>query len=241
MKKQQLERILQGLAPVPQPKASLEQYSTPAGLAADILYVAHVAGDVAGRSVVDLGCGNGIFALGALLLGAADVAGFEVDASAVEVAVRNASLLRLQADFRVADVTSVEGHWDTCLMNPPFGSQSSHADLPFLDTALGVADVTYSLHNAATTAFIRDYLSRKGGRVALEQRYKFPIPHLFSFHRRETEESEVTLFRFEARDNGREQQGRTAGGGGGHQRGVHPRRRDLRSGRQDLRRRGGRA
>src|SRR4030042_577278 len=55
--------------------ARLEQYATPAHIAADMLWEAFTAGDIEGRSVVDLGCGNGVFSIGAKLLGAKDVLG----------------------------------------------------------------------------------------------------------------------------------------------------------------------
>ncbi|HEV8361491.1 MAG TPA: 50S ribosomal protein L11 methyltransferase, partial [Candidatus Thermoplasmatota archaeon] len=62
--------LLQKVPPHPAPKAELEQYQTPAPIAADLVYRALAAGDVAGKRVLDLGCGTGILAIGAALVGA---------------------------------------------------------------------------------------------------------------------------------------------------------------------------
>jgi len=79
MKRNELERLLQKVPPHSRPKAALEQYSTPASVAADLLWTAYANGDVAGRSVLDLGCGSGILSIGAWALGASDVTGVDID------------------------------------------------------------------------------------------------------------------------------------------------------------------
>ena len=89
MKKNELERALQKVAPHTRPKAGLEQYSTPAPVAADMLFTAYSFGDIGGREVVDLGCGGGILSIGAALLGASKVTGIDVDPEAVADAMRN--------------------------------------------------------------------------------------------------------------------------------------------------------
>ncbi|MFA7342169.1 MAG: 50S ribosomal protein L11 methyltransferase, partial [Candidatus Methanomethylophilaceae archaeon] len=78
MKKRELEMRLQRLLPMPAPDPALEQYATPASIAADVLFQAYGNGDIADRKVVDLGCGNGIFAIGAWLLGAEKVLALDV-------------------------------------------------------------------------------------------------------------------------------------------------------------------
>lgn len=45
--------------------------------------------DAAGKSVLDIGCGSGILAIGAALLGSSDVLGVEIDGDAVRVASEN--------------------------------------------------------------------------------------------------------------------------------------------------------
>ena len=79
MKKKDLEIRLQNLAPFKEPKVELEQYPTHSSIATDILFEAYANGDIAGKDVVDLGCGTGIFAIGASLLGASSVTAYDLD------------------------------------------------------------------------------------------------------------------------------------------------------------------
>ena len=60
MKLKNLEMMLQRLAGFTRPRASLEQYQTPAPLAARLLYHALMKGDIEGKQVCDLGCGTGV-------------------------------------------------------------------------------------------------------------------------------------------------------------------------------------
>src|SRR5207302_93916 len=81
-------------------------------------------GDIAGRSVVDLGCGNGVLAIAAKLSGAARVLGVDADLESIEVSRRNAEHSEVEVEWDVADVSSVHEPFDTVLMNPPFGAQT---------------------------------------------------------------------------------------------------------------------
>lgn len=197
-KKAELERILESLEPIRRPRETLEQYPTPAGIAADLAYVALAKGDLADRRVLDAGCGAGVLAIAATLLGADEVVGVDVDPEAIEVARRNARKLGLSIEWRVADVGSVAEAFDTVLMNPPFGSQRKHADLPFLDKALDIGRVVYSFHNATTERFLARRLAAAGARVTDRLEFAFPIRRMFRFHRKEVERVPVVLFRVEA-------------------------------------------
>lgn len=198
MKKVQLERILQSLEAVPSPRPDIEQYPTPAPIAAELAYIAYSKGDLEGCRVLDAGCGNGILGIAAKLLGAAEVVGVDVDPLAVQVAERNAKRAKVQVVWRHADIAAVEGPFDTVLMNPPFGSQTKHADLPFLDKALSVARVVYSFHNGVTAEFLQQRVESKGGRVTDRLDYEFPLPRTFRFHREDVRRIAVVLLRAEA-------------------------------------------
>lgn len=195
MRQRDLEIKLQKLDSYNNPKANLEQYATPAKVAADILYTAHALGDIHGKSVIDLGCGPGIFSIGACLLGARKVGGLDIDSEAIEIARKNADDIGCQVKFDCMDVEQASGEWETCIMNPPFGAQTKHADLPFLDRAMEISNVIYSLHNSDTLPFLRKRIESAGLVLDLEKNYKFEIKHTFKFHKKEKTEISVTLLR----------------------------------------------
>jgi putative methylase len=199
MKLRRLEMALQRLAGYDRPRAALEQYQTPAPLAARLLYHALMKRDISGKTVCDLGCGTGVLAIGAALLGAKCVRGIDIDSQAIDGAKANAGLLGAEVEFIVADVRTATlqgylGSCDTVIMNPPFGAQNAHADRPFIDLALSVAPVTYSIFNAGSAQFIETYTA---GRAEIDERVGgvFPIKRTFSFHSHDVREIEVEILR----------------------------------------------
>jgi putative methylase len=199
MKLKQLEMTLQRLAGFSRPRAALEQYQTPAPLAARLLYHALMKGDIAGKQVCDLGCGTGVLAIGASLLGAVSVTGIEIDVQAIGTARVNAELLGADVRFICADVKDVSlpetaGTCDTVVMNPPFGAQKAHADRPFIDLALLLAPVTYGIFNAGSTLFVKSYTEGRG-EIAERVGGSFPIKRTFSFHTKDVQEIEVEILR----------------------------------------------
>ena len=195
MRQRDLEIKLQKLDGFKDPKAHLEQYSTPAKVAADILYTAHAFGDIEGKSVIDLGCGAGIFSIGACLLGADNVLGCDIDSDIIDIARINAESAKCPVNFDCMPVEEAPGEWETCIMNPPFGAQKKHADLPFLDKAMKISNVIYSLHNTGTLPFLSKRIEKAGLLLDLKKNYKFEIRHTFEFHRKEKAEISVTLLR----------------------------------------------
>jgi ribosomal protein L11 methyltransferase len=77
--------------------------------------------EIAPKRVIDAGCGSGILALSAALLGYRDVAGFDNDPEAVRVSEENAALNGLagQVKFRVGDLVTgfAEGPGDVVFAN----------------------------------------------------------------------------------------------------------------------------
>ena len=88
-------------------RSDLEQYATEGNLAAEWLAAMAAFGDLDGRAVVDVGAGNGILGLGALMLGAASVRLIEADPSVAEVAERNAAEVGTEVDVLVHAVQAV--------------------------------------------------------------------------------------------------------------------------------------
>jgi putative methylase len=199
MKLKRLEMTLQRLRGYTHPRAALEQYQTPAPLAARLLYHALMKGDIEGKTVCDLGCGTGVLAIGAVLLGADRVKGVDSDPGAVRDATENAELLDTEVGFIVADVKDealrgLLGSCDTVIMNPPFGAQKAHADRPFIDLALSIAPVTYSIFNAGSAQFIETYTAQ---RAKIDEKVGgvFPLRRTFSFHTQDVMEIEVEILR----------------------------------------------
>ena len=201
MKLKKLEMTLQRLAGFTRPRPSLEQYQTPAPLAARLLYHALMNGDIEGKRVCDLGSGTGVLAIGAALLGAESVVGIEIDERALGTARANADLLEADVAFMVADANDPSlpdtvGSCDTAIMNPPFGAQKAHADRPFIDLALRLAPVTYGIFNAGSTPFVESYTKGRGkitGRIG----GSFPIKRTFSFHTKDVQEIDVEILLLE--------------------------------------------
>jgi putative methylase len=199
MKLKNLEMALQRLSGFSFPRAALEQYQTPAPLAARLLFHALMKGDIEGKKICDLGSGTGVLAIGASLLGADRVQGVDIDKKAIQVAKENAALLDAEVEFIMADVRDATlpallGCSDTVIMNPPFGAQKVHADRPFIDLALTLAPVTYSIFNAGSVQFIETYTAE---RAEIDEKIGgiFPIKRTFSFHTQDVQEIGVEILR----------------------------------------------
>jgi putative methylase len=199
MKLKHLEMALQRLAGFSRPQAALEQYQTPAPLAARLIYHALMKDDIEGKRVCDLGCGTGVLAIGAALLGAASVTGVDIDERALAVARKNAALLETDVTFLATDIREGGcreriGTCDTVVMNPPFGAQKAHADRPFIDCALAVAPVTYSIFNAGSISFVEAYTAQRA-EITDKIGGAFPIKRTFAFHTKDMQEFEVEILR----------------------------------------------
>jgi putative methylase len=192
MKKKQLEILLERLVGFKNPSPEMEQYATPASVAADMLYLAYLRGDL--RVVCDLGTGTGILAIGAALLGAQAI-GVDIDMQALKVARANAARMGVEVDFVRSDISSIILRGiDTVVMNPPFGAQkASIGDRAFLSKATEMASTVYSLHNQGSEGFIRRFVEP----CTVEEIYRIPFPlkRCFEFHSKDVKTIEVELYR----------------------------------------------
>ena len=205
IRKLDLELFLSRIKPHPSPNVRLEQYTTSESVAATMLYLAaYTYGGIIDKRVLDLGCGTGRLALGCAFLGAESVVGVDIDKLAVKLAVENSAQLgfKTKVDWVAGDVNTVAGKFDTVLQNPPFGVQKRGADRVFLEKALQVADVVYSLHNRPFTdaplikrlranagllqveasPFIARFVEAHGGRIEAVYAMPLVIPRMFDFH-----------------------------------------------------------
>ena len=200
MKLRRLEMMLEGVTGFHQPSPTLEQYMTPAPLASRLVHHAFLAGDIEDMTICDLGCGTGMLGIGAALLGASRVDGYDCDATALEICSENAQKFSVEMNLHHLsledDMCDLPMHYDTILMNPPFGAQNVHADRPFIDCSLKYADVVYGIFNAGSIAFIERYTRR---RSTIRERFHATIPlkKSFSFHTKEMYDIPVEVLVFD--------------------------------------------
>lgn len=196
-KKKHLEMAIQKVPKHPNPKVGLEQYSTPATIAADLLWNAYSLGDIADKKVMDLGCGTGIFAIASKLLGAASAIGVDIDKDSTDLASSYCG----DVDFICSDICDLENDFDvdTIFQNPPFGSQKNAkkgADLKFISKAIELSPkVLYSFHMASTEEFLISYFEKNDLEITHIFRYNFPIPKIYEFHTMESANVEVIVIR----------------------------------------------
>ena len=197
MKQRQLEIILQQLPKPTNPVPHLEQYTTPATIAADMIYTAYSFGDIQDKVVVDLGCGTGILATGAYLMGAKKVQGYDIDQNVIAIAQEEAALHKRSIEFYTQEITSVQTTCDTVLMNPPFGAQKANlkADRKFIEKGFEIASVLYSFHLKKTVPFMEKMVTALHGEITLQKDYDFPIKWIFDFHYKQVVNYKVSLLR----------------------------------------------
>jgi putative methylase len=153
---------------------------------------------------LDLGCGTGRLALGALYLGAKSVVGVDIDRSAIKTAFENAKKADLAGGVQwvLGDISAIVGKFDTVVQNPPFGVQTREADRAFLVKALEVGNSVYSLHKhpevdarlikqlkasqgflqVQASPFLEKFIAKHGGAVTAVYALLMTIPRMFDFH-----------------------------------------------------------
>ncbi len=194
----QIEIILSKLLPYSNPKLNLEEYSLDSKSAAKILSVAGmIYNDIIDKCVIDLGCGTGILAIGAALIGAKHVVGIDIDDESINIAKKNAREVAVEVDYLVGDIRLISSSFDTTLMNPPFGSWNRGIDIIFLMKALQISKVIYSLHKRSEKS--REYLARKiaslGGKIEKIFELEIILPHTYTFHRKKKYYVKTDLYR----------------------------------------------
>ena len=202
-------RLAQELAVVAgfeDPRAPLEQYHTPPDLAAHIVHVADLRGDIEGRTVLDLGCGTGMLALGAALRGPKRVVGLDIDPAPLSTARENERRVGAMTDVAWVRGDATAAPFSptgptTVLMNPPFGAQSGNegADRGFLETAAEISTVSYSVHNAGSESFVEAFAGDNGGQVTHAFAAEFELPRQFDHHANDSRAIDTEVFRIEWR------------------------------------------
>ncbi|MFB6174656.1 MAG: METTL5 family protein [Candidatus Nanohalobium sp.] len=192
--KTQLQQKLSKVKDFQNPRISLEQYITPAALAADTVYTAHMQNDIEGLTVADLGTGTGILAIGAALAGAEKVKAFDTDDEALRQAKENAEKLGVKEfiDFKACDIEEVEEEVDTVLMNPPF-SVHSDVGLSFWGKACEISGNVYGISPRGAREPIKDFVGNSSHEVLGVEAFSIGLPPSYGFHTEESRETPVDL------------------------------------------------
>lgn len=179
--KKSLEIFLSRLEKPVSYNIELEQYPTDATTASTLLIEAYMDGNVAEKKVMDLGTGNGIFAIGACYLGCNSSTGIDIDPEMISIARKNAENTSSCAEFINSNVSDVHGEYDTILMNPPFGSVIKHDDMPFISKALEIGTHIYSIHNIKSYEYIKEFYSKKL-QIIRQERIFIRVPKIYAHH-----------------------------------------------------------
>lgn len=186
-----LVHALEAVPPHPAPRADLEQYRTPPEVAAELILGAWDAGDIQEKTVLDLGCGTGMLSVAAALCGAKEILAVDLDRPSLGVAQQ--ALDRIHYDG-VAETMEVDlrewhpgFHWDTVVMNPPFGAQrgNRNADRIFYQRAaeaIGGDGAIWFLSQTRSESFLAPYLAQMELTVEKQFDWKYPLPAQYHFH-----------------------------------------------------------
>ena len=196
MNKKKLEIDLSLLKEFIERDIKLEQYPTPSHIAAEVLWDSNVSG----KKIADLGCGNGIFVIGALILGAKEVVFLDIDEKVLKVAKENLKLIenkfekKFKVKFILSDVNEFDKKVDIIFQNPPFGTKNEHADRDFLEVAVENCLELYTFHKTSTKKFVEAFCLDNSFKLLKEYRFKFPLKAAFKFHKFAVKDIEVSCF-----------------------------------------------
>jgi len=196
MNKKEIEIIFSSLNNFAERDVKLEQYPTPSNIAAEVLWDA----DISGKKIADLGCGNGVFGIGALILGASSCVFLDIDEKALKIAKENLKIIenRFKKKFKVkfisGDVSEFDTKVDIVFQNPPFGTKNEHADRNFLEVAVEYCSELYTFHKTSTRKFVDAFFRDNDFKILKEYKFRFPLKAAFKFHKSPVKDIEVSCF-----------------------------------------------
>ena len=207
--------VLQNLETFQKPKLNFEQYQTDAVAAADLMFhVTFERRDLDSKNtiVVDLGAGTGIFTVAAAILGSHVIA-VDVDESALKILKRNIQAVGVEDEVTLLkkDANNISKNdilneikkkkWSAkkivVITNPPFGVHNKGIDVLFLQKAMEIGDIVYSIHlyNEESIEFIEKKVRKAGGTIAGKSILYLTLPHSYKFHKKKRKEVKTIVFR----------------------------------------------
>tara|TARA_B100000945_G_C20331672_1_gene572735 strand:+ start:484 stop:1149 length:666 start_codon:yes stop_codon:yes gene_type:complete len=167
----------------------LEQYQTDGDLAARWISDIVAFDDIFdGCRVVDLGSGNGILGIGAVLAGAGSSSLLEIDERSCKICRENIQSLGLEGRVGVSR-TSIgvdkipSGDFDLVITNPPWGRQKNRADRPFLEAILSIGAKAHLMHSSEAT-HVEKFFNDSGWGAQRYGESDFPLPAAYGHHSR---------------------------------------------------------
>lgn len=203
MRPKHLAIRLSKLTPHPCKDVTLEQYATEGDLAAYWMLAVDQLDRLEGKVVADLGAGNGILGIGALLLGARRVVFVETDEEALEVLRSNVASLDHELAQRTEVIAARVGvddlpldDVDLVVMNPPWGVQRERADRPFLEAAFSSAGLAVHLLHSDRAAHVEAVARSHDWEAEAVLRTEFRLPPTYEHHAKRTGTTDVQCWRF---------------------------------------------
>ena len=203
MRPKHLAIKLSKLTPHPCENVALEQYATEGDLASYWMLAVDQLDGFERSTVVDMGAGNGILGIGALLLGASEVVFVESDPTALEALEANIDSLddELRARARILPATvgldevPLEGV-DIIVMNPPWGVQREKADRPFLEAAFASKATSIHVLHSDRATHLEPMAKENGWWAETVLRTEFRLPATYEHHAQHKRKTDVKCWRF---------------------------------------------
>ena len=210
MRPKHLAIKLSKLAPHPCENVTLEQYATEGDLASYWMLAVDELDGFERSTVVDMGAGNGILGIGALLLGASKVIFVETDPAALDVIEANIGSLEddLQGRAEILPATvgldevPLEGV-DIIVMNPPWGVQREKADRAFLEAAFGSKAASIHVLHSDKATHLEPMAREQGWWAEVVLRTEFRLPPTYAHHAQRKGKTDVKCWRFFREGNAR--------------------------------------
>jgi len=197
--KSSLAVFLSKLKSFEKPKIRLEQYTTDSEVAAEVLWNALMKGDLEDLTIGDLGAGTGILGIGSLALGAKKVYFVEKDKEAIKTLKENLEEYEFNGEWEIisSNIEEFNQKVDVVIQNPPFGTKEEHADKQFLEKAMKIGRVVYSLHKTSTLKFIEAITPDHDFEITEQWDFNYPLKKTQKHHKKKLERIKVSCWRLE--------------------------------------------